>query len=180
MDWFSVGAQVAVGVVFLRAGWLKAVSQDQAQRREAVRSYALLPEMPASILAAVLPWAELVIGVSLILGLWRVASTSAALVLLTGFSAAVAHSVLLGKSHGCGCGDADDVVGWGRVSQNVVLSLALLVAIGSGAGAWRPLVSLDVGPQLVLGTVVAAALVRRLRARVRPRIAEREGLLAHG
>src|SRR6185437_12643335 len=69
-----------------------------------VRNFRLLPEAVDGALAAALPWVELVIAASLLLGIATFASGAIAGVLLLVFAAAIAINIVRGRTEiDCGC-----------------------------------------------------------------------------
>jgi uncharacterized membrane protein YphA (DoxX/SURF4 family) len=94
-------ARLGLAVVWLVSGSMKAADPDQTW--VAVRAYAVLPSSGVDVVAAVLPWFELVLCVLLLLGLRTrlVAAVSAALLLV--FIAGVSQAWARGLSIDCGC-----------------------------------------------------------------------------
>ena len=99
--WFGLFARLVVGGVVFAAGYLKVGHIAKSQM--AVRAYDVLPISVANFLGTVLPFAEVAIGILLILGAAiRVnALLSGALMLL--FIVAIAQAGLRGLSIDCGC-----------------------------------------------------------------------------
>lgn len=99
--WFGLFARLVVGGVIFAAGYLKVGHIAKSQM--AVRAYDILPIGVANFLGTVLPFAEVAIGLLLILGAAiRVnALLSAALMLL--FIIAITQAGLRGLSIDCGC-----------------------------------------------------------------------------
>ena len=100
---FLVSASTTVvGAVFLLAG----ISKIYAGQRwffGLVQSYDLTNHFVSKTIAMVLPYLELLLGAFLILGIFRLASTVAALALLLVFTAAVALADIRGNKVDCGC-----------------------------------------------------------------------------
>jgi uncharacterized membrane protein YphA (DoxX/SURF4 family) len=98
-----IGTLVRLGLaaVWLVSGLLKAMDPDQTYI--AVRAYDVLPGIGVEIVAALLPWFELALGVLLLAGVGTrlVAAMSAALLLV--FIAGVAQAWARGLSIDCGC-----------------------------------------------------------------------------
>ncbi len=98
-----VGTLVRLGLaaVWLGAGIVKVL--DPLQTTVAVGAYAVLPASGVAVVAAVLPWVEIALGLLLVGGLGtRVAATLSA-VLLLAFVAGVAQAWARGLSIDCGC-----------------------------------------------------------------------------
>lgn len=99
----SVGtlARLGLAAVWLVSGTIKALDPDQTYL--AVRAYDVLPTAAVQVVADVLPWFELALGVLLLLGIGTrvVAGVSAALLLV--FVAGVSQAWARGLSIDCGC-----------------------------------------------------------------------------
>jgi uncharacterized membrane protein YphA (DoxX/SURF4 family) len=94
-------ARFGLAAVWLVSGLLKAVDPDQTY--VAVRAYDVLPDVGVEVVAALLPWVELGLGLLLLAGIGTrlVAVLSAALLLV--FVAGVAQAWARGLSIDCGC-----------------------------------------------------------------------------
>ncbi|WP_063130262.1 MauE/DoxX family redox-associated membrane protein [Nocardia fusca] len=92
----------AVGTVLVIAGVPKA--GDLARTERSVRGYRLLPDPLVPVVAAVLPWVEIVLGAALVLGLVPRATGSAAAALFVVFFLALTVNLLRGRRDlDCGC-----------------------------------------------------------------------------
>ena len=78
-------ARLGLAAVFLVSGVLKAIDPDATY--VAVRAYDLLPKLGVALVAGVLPWLEIVIGLLLLAGIATRAVAVASAVLLLGFIA---------------------------------------------------------------------------------------------
>jgi uncharacterized membrane protein YphA (DoxX/SURF4 family) len=129
---------MALGFVFLFAAWDKIV--DPAAFAKIIRNYQILPDMLIYGVALVLPWIEVVVGMSLITGfLSRGASLSACLMMAV-FLAAMAWAWHKGISTQCGCftTKAEDAISPATfVRDGSILALALFVAVDSFVRARR-------------------------------------------
>jgi uncharacterized membrane protein YphA (DoxX/SURF4 family) len=94
-------ARFGLAAVFLVSGLLKAADPDQTY--VAVRAYDVLPDIGVEIVAALLPWVEIALGLLLLAGVGTrlVAVLSAALLLV--FVAGVIQAWARGLSIDCGC-----------------------------------------------------------------------------
>ena len=94
-------ARLGLAAVFLVSGTLKALDPDTTY--VAVRAYDVLPKAGVALVAGVLPWFEIVLGVLLLLGVATrvVAAVGAGLLLL--FIAGVTQAWARGLSIDCGC-----------------------------------------------------------------------------
>jgi uncharacterized membrane protein YphA (DoxX/SURF4 family) len=94
-------ARLGLAAVFLVSGVLKAVDQDATY--VAVRAYEVLPRAGVALVAGVLPWLEIALGLVLLAGVaTRVAAAVFAALLLV-FVAGVTQAWARGLSIDCGC-----------------------------------------------------------------------------
>ena len=100
--------RLGLAAVFLVSGVLKALDPDTTY--VAVRAYDVLPKAGVALVAGVLPWFEIVLGLLLLAGVAtrRVAIVSAALLLV--FIAGVTQAWARGLSIDCGCFGAGGAV----------------------------------------------------------------------
>jgi uncharacterized membrane protein YphA (DoxX/SURF4 family) len=94
-------ARLGLAAVFLVSGVLKAIDPDGTY--VAVRAYDVLPKAGVAVVATVLPWLEIVLGLLLLAGVATrvVAVVSAGLLLV--FVAGVMQAWARGLSIDCGC-----------------------------------------------------------------------------
>ena len=106
-----------------------------------IRLYHLLPEVPPYFLnatAVILPWAELVCGVALILGVWMRGASAVVAVMLCVFSPAILLRALAVRSaeatpffqiaFDCGCGTGEEII-WQKLLANAGLLALAVVAL---------------------------------------------------
>jgi uncharacterized membrane protein YphA (DoxX/SURF4 family) len=101
LDVIGTLARLGLAAVWLVSGVLKAVDPDQTY--VAVRAFDVLPEAGVEVVAALLPWVEIALGVLMVVGVGTrvVAVLSAALLLV--FVAGVMQAWARGLSIDCGC-----------------------------------------------------------------------------
>jgi uncharacterized membrane protein YphA (DoxX/SURF4 family) len=101
LDVVGTVARLGLAAVWLVSGVLKALDPDTTY--VAVRAYDVLPRAGVAVVAAVLPWLEIGLGVALLAGVATrlVAAFSAALLLV--FVAGVTQAWARGLSIDCGC-----------------------------------------------------------------------------
>lgn len=101
MDVVGTLARFGLAAVWLVSGGLKAVDPDQTY--VAVRAYDVLPAPGVEVVATLLPWLEIALGLLLLagIGIRAVAAISAALLLA--FVAGVIQAWARGLSIDCGC-----------------------------------------------------------------------------
>jgi len=102
-DWTSLAARLVVGAILVYAGAAKATAPAE-EFALIIDSYALIPPSMALPLAGLLPWAELLVGWALILGVGGRAASSAALGMFGVFLAALGSVLARGiPLPNCGC-----------------------------------------------------------------------------
>ncbi|HTK67906.1 MAG TPA: MauE/DoxX family redox-associated membrane protein [Pseudonocardia sp.] len=108
LDLIGTLARLGLAAVFLVSGYIKASDLDQTY--VAVNAYQVLPKPAVEVVAVVLPWFELAVGVLLLVGVGtRIIAVISALMLLM-FMAGVAQAWARGLSIDCGCfGGGGDV-----------------------------------------------------------------------
>ena len=98
----------------------------------AINSYNLLPVWAVELLARVLPWFELALGVFLIIGIGLRWSGIIASALLLVFIAAMTRAYIMGLEIMCGCFGNNEKLGpWTLIRDSSMLVLALAVTIGA-------------------------------------------------
>jgi uncharacterized membrane protein YphA (DoxX/SURF4 family) len=100
-DIIGTAARLGLAAVFLISGVIKAIDPDATY--VAVRAYDVLPKAGVELVAGVLPWFEIVLGLLLLAGIATraVAVVSAGLLLV--FVAGVTQAWARGLSIDCGC-----------------------------------------------------------------------------
>ena len=99
--WITLIMRIGLGAVLIVAGGLKAVNPQKSAM--AVRAYEVLPISVANFFGFVLPWAEIAIGLLLILGAYvKIAASLAAAIMLL-FIVAISQAGLRGLNIDCGC-----------------------------------------------------------------------------
>jgi uncharacterized membrane protein YphA (DoxX/SURF4 family) len=143
LDVVGTIARLGLAAVWLTSGILKAVDPDQTY--VAVRAYDVLPTAGVEMVAAILPWFEIALGVLILIGagLRLVAALSAALLLV--FVAGVSQAWARGLLIDCGCFGGGGAVAPGQTAyvQELLRDIGFIVL-----AAWlivrpRTLLSLD-------------------------------------
>jgi len=94
--------RVALGAVFVYAAWTK-LRQPWELFAMSIDAYKVLPYGAVLVVARTLPWAELLIGLALMAGLWLRVSAGAASLLLLVFFALMVRAYVKGMQIDCGC-----------------------------------------------------------------------------
>jgi uncharacterized membrane protein YphA (DoxX/SURF4 family) len=109
--WIGLVARLVLGGVLFAAGYLKVFTLEKSQM--AVRAYELLPISVANFLGIVLPFAEIVLGLLLIIGAFTRYMAILGGAIMFVFIAAIASAWARGLTIDCGC-----FGGGGQVAAN--------------------------------------------------------------
>jgi len=104
--WLTVRTQIALGIFFVVAALPKIA--DPPSFAHMVYNYRLLPGPLVNPASLTMPWAELLMGVALICGIWRRTAASLVGALLVVFIVAISFNLLRGNAIDCGCFDVAD------------------------------------------------------------------------
>jgi len=97
----ALTARLILGAVFIYAS-LDKIAHPEAFAKD-VYNYQILPDALISLTAMGLPWLELVIGIFLLIGLFREGSVSIVTLLLIVFFGAMVFNLARGLDIHCGC-----------------------------------------------------------------------------
>ena len=97
----SLSLRVYLGVVFLMAAWFKIL--DPREFALSVATYDILPLFLINLMAVILPWIEVFIAVTLILGWWTRASALCIAGMMMMFIVALSLALAEGLEMSCGC-----------------------------------------------------------------------------
>jgi len=112
-------ARLGLAAVFLVSGVLKAVDPDATY--VAVRAYDVLPKAGVTLVAGILPWLEIVLGLLLLAGLATRVVAVASAGLLVVFIAGVVQAWARGLSIDCGCFGGGGAVDPGQTTYGLEL-----------------------------------------------------------
>ena len=112
-------ARLGLAAVFLVSGVLKAVDPDATY--VAVRAYDVLPKAGVALVAGILPWLEVVLGLLLLVGLATRVVAVASAGLLVVFIAGVTQAWARGRSIDCGCFGGGGAVDPGQTTYGLEL-----------------------------------------------------------
>ena len=112
-------ARLGLAAVFLVSGVLKAIDPDATY--VAVRAYDVLPKAGVALVAGVLPWLEIVLGLLLLAGIATRAVAVASAGLLLVFIAGVTQAWARGLSIDCGCFGGGGAVEPGQTTYGLEL-----------------------------------------------------------
>ncbi len=143
LDVVGTLARVGLAAVWLVSGALKAVDPDQTF--VAVRAYDVLPETGVELVAAVLPFLELALGLLLLVGVGTRIVAVLSAVLLMVFVAGVSQAWARGLSIDCGCFGGGGAVDPGNTAyvQEILRDTGFLVLAAWVIVRPRTLLSFD-------------------------------------
>ena len=127
--WLTLAFRLILGGVLLVAGALKV--SDPYSSATSVRAYQILPVDLANFLGFVLPFAEVAIGIFLIVGIWVRLNAIAGGALMIMFIIAIGQAWARGISLDCGCFgkggllDTDELPVWSytlEIARDIVLA----------------------------------------------------------
>lgn len=131
---FVTAGRMTTAVILIVAAVSK-LSAGPDRFSKAILGYDLLSQRMALLLAFWLPWAELVSGVLLAIGLFsRVAALMGSGLFLI-FCVAIEISLLRGRQHGCGCFGNGSTIRWQLVYRDLALFGILLTVYAFEGGA---------------------------------------------
>lgn len=125
---------MGLGALFFYAGLQKLLHIYEFA--EAVLAYQILPEFLVGLVAAVLPWMEIIAGLCLVAGLKRRSCLLIISGLLTAFLLVISITMARGLKIDCGCG----LFFQRQVGLLVILEDLFLLAWAAGLYMWEHLV----------------------------------------
>jgi uncharacterized membrane protein YphA (DoxX/SURF4 family) len=143
LDVVGTLARFGLAAVWLVSGLLKAADPDQTY--VAVRAYDVLPDAGVEVVAALLPWVELALGVLLLVGVGTRLVAALSAVLLIVFVAGVIQAWARGLSIDCGCFGGGGAVEPGQTTyvQELLRDAGFLLMAGWLIARPHSLVALD-------------------------------------
>jgi uncharacterized membrane protein YphA (DoxX/SURF4 family) len=146
LDGIGTAARLGLAAVWLVSGTLKALDPDTTY--VAVRAYDVLPRAGVAVVAGVLPWLEIALGVVLLAGLRLRLAAAASAVLLLLFVTGVAQAWARGLSIDCGCFGGGGAVAPGDTSYGRELLRDAGFLVLAGWLVVRPRTVLQVGERV--------------------------------
>jgi len=114
-----VTTRIILGAVFLWASFGKILEPGDFAR--SISNYHIVPFGIENIVALILPWLELLIGMGLILGIMVDGSVQISAILLIMFILMIGQAILRGFNIECGCGLKEgEVIGLNKILENIV------------------------------------------------------------
>jgi len=114
-----VTTRIILGAVFLWASFGKILEPGDFAR--SISNYHIVPFGIENIVALILPWLELLIGLGLILGIMVDGSVQISAILLIMFILMIGQAMLRGFNIECGCGLKEgEMIGLNKILENIV------------------------------------------------------------
>ena len=111
--------RIILGAVFLWASFGKILEPGDFAR--SISNYHIVPFGIENIVALILPWLELLIGMGLILGIMVDGSVQLSAILLIMFILMIGQAMLRGFNIECGCGLKEgEMIGLNKILENIV------------------------------------------------------------
>ena len=101
--WLTVRLQIALGAIFFAAALPKIA--DPPSFAHMIYNYRILPAGLINITALVMPWAEIIAGLALMLGIWRRPARWLIATMLVVFMVAITINLVRDNAIDCGCFD---------------------------------------------------------------------------
>ena len=136
-DLLTMLVRLFVGITFVYASYYKVI--DPGAFAKSIWFYHLVPGSLINIIAIVLPWVELIIGLGIIFGFSYRGSVLLANVMTLVFIFALSSAILRGISLDCGCFKAaasSANSAWKTLWFDVLLMLLALQLLFSRSGRW--------------------------------------------
>ena len=121
-EYVLLAARLLLGLTFLIASIDKIA--DPGLFANAIANYKLISGWPTMLVATLLPWIELLCGLSVLFGLHLRGSSFLLFLMLTMFTLAVMTGLIRGLDISCGCFTLDPQVhkiGWQKILENLGL-----------------------------------------------------------
>ena len=126
VGWGLLVLRLGLAAVFLAAALPKI--DAPADFAVAISNYKMLPPWGVNVVALILPWLELLVGVFLAIGIWRRACALVMAVLMVVFIFGFASATARGLDIACGCFEVGENADASSPVRVVARDLALLVA----------------------------------------------------
>lgn len=122
----SVGARILLGLVFIWAAWHKILVPSEFALN--VATYQMLPLSLINLQAIGLPWVEMIVGVTLLIGLWTRESALITVGMNLMFIVAIGVTLYRGEEIMCGCFASGDV--GHQIDANLLIRDVGLLLVG--------------------------------------------------
>lgn len=104
--WLTIRVQIALGAIFVVAALPKIA--DPPSFAHMIYNYRLVPGGLINLSALIMPWAEVLCGLALVLGIWTRPARDLIALLLIVFIVAISINLFRGNAIDCGCFNVAD------------------------------------------------------------------------
>ena len=117
--WLIVLIRILLGVIFIYASYDKILDPGKFARD--IDNYHIIPLVFENLIALIIPWLELFIGIGLVAGLMVDGASMISGGLMALFILFIFQATLRGFNIECGCGLKEgEMVGWNKILENLV------------------------------------------------------------
>ena len=117
--WLIIFLRILLGIIFIYASYDKILDPGKFARD--ITNYHIIPMGFENLIALIIPWLELFIGIGLIAGLMVDGASIISGGLMVIFILFILQATLRGFNIECGCGLKDgEMVGWNKILENLV------------------------------------------------------------
>ena len=117
--WLIVIIRILLGIIFIYASYDKILDPGKFARD--ITNYHLIPMGFENLIALIIPWLELFIGIGLVAGLMVDGASMISGGLMALFIIFILQATLRGFNIECGCGLKEgEMVGWNKILENLV------------------------------------------------------------
>ncbi|MCK9243919.1 MAG: DoxX family membrane protein [Candidatus Marinimicrobia bacterium] len=121
-EWIEFVIRLALGFLFIYAAIDKIIQPEKFA--VVIYNYRVLPFEFVNIVAIIVPWLEVAIGITLILGIWLETAAFLLSVLSIGFIMLIISAIARGLNIECGCftlSESGSLVSWKRVIEDILI-----------------------------------------------------------
>ncbi|PAW75769.1 MAG: hypothetical protein B9S38_00660 [Verrucomicrobiia bacterium Tous-C4TDCM] len=101
--WIELALRLALGGFFAWSGWMKVFSTGLDNFTRAVGNYKLVNPPLDAVVAYTVPWVEMIVGICLVLGIWKRGALLVLAGLVGAFAFGVRHAWVNNLNISCGC-----------------------------------------------------------------------------
>ena len=117
-SWLIIFLRILLGIIFIYASYDKILDPGKFARD--ITNYHIIPMGFENLIALIIPWLELFIGIGLIAGIMVDGASIISGGLMVIFILFILQATLRGFNIECGCGLKDgDMVGWNKILENL-------------------------------------------------------------
>lgn len=121
-SWLEWAIRLGIGFLFIYASIDKVLYPEKFA--VVIYNYRILPYELVNLVAILVPWLEIAIGVTLILGIWLETSAFLLSGLTLGFTILIISAIVRGLNIECGCftlSETGSLVSWRRVAEDLLI-----------------------------------------------------------